>query len=79
MSHYDYEQSRDIEGCAFPFYALIMAAMRQADSDNVEKLKAAFPETWDELSARYHAPGGLLNGDTGTTTLRELSREATDD
>lgn len=42
------------------FHTLIMAAMRRADSDNVEKLKAAFPETWDELRARYNAPGGVL-------------------
>jgi len=43
-----------------PFYALIMAAMRKADSSNTDKLAAAFPDVWGELKARYHAPGGLL-------------------
>jgi hypothetical protein len=37
-----------------------MAAMRQADTDNLEKLQASFPETWDELHRRYNAPGGVL-------------------
>lgn len=58
MSHYDYKRS--IETHNFPFYALIMGAMRQADTDNLEKLKDAFPSVWDELYARYNAPGGYL-------------------
>jgi len=37
-----------------------MAAMRQADSPNTDKLKRAWPEVWKELFARYHAPGGAL-------------------
>jgi len=32
MSRYDYEISKDID---YPFYALIMAAMRKADSFNL--------------------------------------------
>ena len=38
-----------------PFYALIMAAMLRADSDNIEKLKAAFPDTHAELDVRYNS------------------------
>lgn len=37
-----------------------MAAMRNADTINAEKLKALFPEEYAELNQRYNAPGGLL-------------------
>lgn len=63
MSLYDYQRSRVIAAEDEPFYALIMAAMRQADGVNLERLKGAFPETWAELDARYHAPGGFLPGE----------------
>ena len=66
MSRYDYETSRHIEGQDYPFYALIMAAMRQADTDNTELLKAAWPEVYDELKQRYNAPGGVLPGEGGS-------------
>lgn len=64
MSLYDYEKSkaidRDIDP---PFYALIMAAMRKADSTNIQLLRAAWPEVYAEFEARYNAPGGLLPGE----------------
>jgi hypothetical protein len=60
VSRYEYELSKTYEP---DFYALIMAAMRQADSTNAAKLRAAFPETWDEVQARYNAPGGFLPGE----------------
>jgi len=63
MSYYDYRISINIEMADYPFYALIMAAMRKADIDNLETLKQAFPETWDELRKRYKAPAGILNED----------------
>lgn len=63
MSYYDYEWSRRIALDSWPFYALIMAAMRDADTDNLTKLQVAFPETWAELFARYNANGGLLPGE----------------
>jgi len=47
-----------------PFYALIMAAMRGADTDNLDKLRAAFPEVYRELRERYNAPGGQIPTDT---------------
>jgi len=71
MSLYDYQASRAIEGMA-PFHGLIMAAMRQADTSNLTLLQAAFPQLWDELDARYNAPGGLLPGDPG---YREATAE----
>jgi hypothetical protein len=63
MSLYDYEQSRKLSATDQPFYALIMAAMRRADTDNLTRLQSAFPEVWRELQARYNAPGGMLPGE----------------
>ena len=63
MSLYDYEKGLEIGAKNYPFYALIQAAMRQADTDNSELLRRAFPRTHDELLARYHAPGGVLPTD----------------
>lgn len=63
MSLYDYEMSKRITGHDYPFYALIMAAMRQADTDNLAQLNAAFPRVREELHLRYHAPGGQLPSD----------------
>lgn len=63
MSHYDYQVGLKISAKDYPFYALIQAAMRQADSDNIIKLRHAFPEVYEELSLRYNAPGGVLPHD----------------
>jgi hypothetical protein len=63
MSLYDYQVSIQIAIHNYPFYALIQAAMRQADTDNLELLKTAFPEVYAEFRARYNAPGGRLAGD----------------
>lgn len=62
MSIIDYRQSQAIMSDGdFSFYSLIMAAMRKADTDNLEKLKSVFPEVYGELRARYNAPGGALD------------------
>ena len=66
MSLYDYEISREITAQDYPFYALIMAAMRQADSDNLTRLGEAFPAIHGELQERYNAPGGLLGEEIAT-------------
>lgn len=60
MSLFDYKASQQIAAEDYPFYALIMAAMRKADSTNERKLREAWPEVWEELFTRYNAPGGLL-------------------
>jgi hypothetical protein len=65
MSLYDYRVSQQLELEDVPFFALIMAAMRRADTDNTERLRHAWPEVWAELAARYHAPGGVIPGDDG--------------
>ena len=63
MSYYDYKCSQQIAAQDYPFYALVMAAMWQADSDNLEALKAAFPQVYQELLDRYNAPGGRLDSE----------------
>lgn len=63
MSHYDYVASRQIGATDPPFYAIIMAAIRKADTFNSARLRSAFPEVWDEYEARYNAPGGILPTD----------------
>jgi hypothetical protein len=74
MSRYhDYVVSRQIAAQDHPFYALLMAAMRKADSVNTELLKKAWPEVYNELQARYSAPGGLLPEDR--ELFRDVGRE----
>lgn len=70
MSLYDYKESQRIAAQDYPFAALIMAAMRKADTDNADALKAAFPDMWDDLQLRYSAPGGLLPGERRTQNDR---------
>lgn len=60
MSYHEYLASQELSDTDPPFYALVMAAMRKADSRNIALLREAFPETWAELDARYNAPGGRL-------------------
>lgn len=67
MSLHDYARSRAIANQDEPFYALIMAAMRRADSANLALLQAGWPQVWHELQQRYNAPGGCL-----TLVEREL-------
>jgi len=63
MSLHEYKTSEAISREHPPFYALIMAAMREAGSANIELLCSAWPEVWAELQARYNAPGGVLPED----------------
>jgi len=63
MSLHEYEMSKEIAKKDYPFYAIIMAAMRQADTNNLESLKLGFSDVYAELKERYDAPGGLLEGE----------------
>jgi hypothetical protein len=67
VSLHEYRVSTLPELNTAPFYALIMAAMRQADTLNTIKLRSMWPEVWDELCVRYHAPGGLLESERAAT------------
>lgn len=71
MSLYDYQTSKEIVRQDYPFYALIMAAMRQADTSNAAKLHHVFPEVYEELDARYNAPGGHLTKDHISNTKED--------
>lgn len=64
MSLYDYLISKEIDARNPPFYAIIMAAARKADDENLLRLEIAFPEIIKELRLRYNAPGGILEGET---------------
>ncbi len=74
MSLYDYEASQRIAARDDPFYALIMAAMRKADTDNTEKLRTAYPEVYDELNRRYRAMGGCITPEEIAALEAELAR-----
>ena len=63
MSLYDYRRSIELAKNDEPFYALIMAALRRADTENVEMLKSCWPDVWEELQSRYNAPGGFINNE----------------
>lgn len=63
MSWHEYEISKSIDRLDPPFYALIMSAMRKADPLNLAALQQVWPSVWDELDARYNAPGGFLEGE----------------
>jgi len=66
MTHYlEYIASLTLEppNDVNAFYTFLMAAIYEADTDNLEKLKSAFPEIVKELQERYNAPGGLLEGE----------------
>jgi hypothetical protein len=45
------------------FYSLLQAAMRVADSDNMELLRRCWSDVYEEMMERYNAPGGLLPGE----------------
>lgn len=78
MSWYDYDLSRFMEKTyEFTFNSLIMAAMRQADDVNLKALKHTFPDIWEELEARYNAPGGKLEHEINAeNTGRSLDPES---
>jgi hypothetical protein len=53
MTQHDFIIRRKIEELDPPFYAIIMAAFRKADSTNAKLLQDAFPEIWAEFYDRY--------------------------
>lgn len=63
MDLYNYKAGLELMKTDPPFYALIQCAMRKADTVNELKLRTMWPEVWDDLKARYNAPGGVLPGE----------------
>jgi hypothetical protein len=78
MSLHSYVISMALSRVDRPFSSYIMAAMRRADSDNLARLQAAFPEIWDELNDRYNMPGGVLprEGHPSPEWIEAVMREA---
>jgi hypothetical protein len=64
VSKFDYEQSKEIVMDDPSFAALIMAAIRKADTQNAIILSATFPAIHSELVQRYNSPGGRLPGES---------------
>lgn len=77
MSHHAYRVSAKLAQMDPPFEALIMAALRRADSGNAERIRAAWPEIADEAQARYDAPAGVLA--TDPDAVETLARMADPD
>jgi uncharacterized protein YdaU (DUF1376 family) len=63
MSLHEFREARSLHSADYGFYALIMAAMWKADTSNIQKLRAMWPDVAAELQARYDAPGGYLPGE----------------
>lgn len=63
MSLHEYRESQEIDRHGYEFYSLMMAAVRQADDTNLNKLKLMFPDLVIEFRDRYNAPGGVIEGD----------------
>lgn len=60
MSWYDYQISKDLRKGDPPFYSFIMAAISKADTTNAAKLKAVWPEVYEEFEKRYNGPAGFI-------------------
>jgi hypothetical protein len=60
MTLFEYKEGQEIAAKDPTFYALIQAAMRKADTENLELLKRSWPKIYQELLVRYNAPGGKL-------------------
>jgi hypothetical protein len=78
MSCYEYELSKEIAAKDWSFYALLMALIRKADTDNLAKIEREWPQEVAELRARYNAPYGLLPHELVTADEeREVVRDGT--
>lgn len=74
-----YDASRDVYSYARQagFYGMLMAALRGADSENYERIRAVFPDVVAELEARYNAPGGVLDA-VEETRIERITRPPVD-
>lgn len=63
MSLHEYLYSKTLDRYDPPFYALLFAMLRKADSYNVQHIKRLWPEKFAEFQQRYNAQGGVLPED----------------
>ena len=75
LSLYEYEQSQKIEMRRYQFYALLAALIRQADTDNTEKIKATWPDIYESFLTRYNAPMGVVPEWDGFTAEEYYARK----
>lgn len=59
----DYWKARRLINEDFPFYAALTYLVLKADSDNLEKIRSAWPGFVEQTQARYNAPAGALTDD----------------
>jgi hypothetical protein len=60
LSLHEYQESRTISAQGYSFYALVAALFRDADTDNLEKLKITFPGIWESFYRRYNSGFGIV-------------------
>jgi len=60
-NHHDYVLSLTISMADLTFYGLLFALIRKADTDNLEKINAEWPEVVAEFKRRYYAGGGYID------------------
>lgn len=74
--YFAYRASLELSRTDPPFYGLVMAAMRKADTTNAAILRRSFPDVWADLQARYESPGGVLPTDPAGLRQRILGELA---
>ena len=77
LDWHNYQAAKKLQAEDAPFYGLIAAAMWRADTFNAMRLRAAFPEVWDDLQRRYDSPGGFLPEDP-ERLIRNVAGESAD-
>lgn len=70
LNLHEYEESIRIASFDYPFYALIAAAMRKADTNNLGRLRRMFPYVYDGLVRRLNEPLGVVEEWDGITPER---------
>lgn len=61
MSLYDWRWAESRAADDAPFYGLLFALIRRADTHNLERIRSAWPRHVAEAERRYNSPGGLLD------------------
>jgi len=56
----EYRESQEVSAQGYSFYALLAALFRDADTDNLAKLKRAWPDIWDSFQRRFGASYGVV-------------------
>jgi len=67
----------EIEKRRFPFYALIVCAMKNADDENLAALKVAFPGLFEESQERYNNSMGMANAELEEQNKKPLEERIT--